>query len=304
MRLRIRGADVPFPLSVIKGRLILSGLAENQASDIMQNAVRKLESIANPSKEILLNHVRKALESSKNSVRENFETLTKYENMRSESHDAPPIVVILEGASATGKSVIAVELVHNLVATRFISSDTVRQVLRCTMNEEDYPELFCHTYQAHLHRQTGPENLDPIVRGYLAQCDIITPQVISMTERIISEGTTGVIEGVHILPGMLQHLSSEVIEILINPDDETHKAMFTSKLSAAKLRTVSEDFETREREYESTRAIQDYMISLAQDSNIPIVDMMNFEEATNEIYEIIVGSVRTLVADFEGASQL
>ena len=133
MRLRIRGADVPFPLSVIKGRLILSGLAENQASDIMQNAVRKLESIANPSKEILLNHVRKALESSKNSVRENFETLTKYENMRSESHDAPPIVVILEGASATGKSVIAVELVHNLVATRFISSDTVRQVLRCTM---------------------------------------------------------------------------------------------------------------------------------------------------------------------------
>ena len=123
-----------------------------------------------------------------------------------------------------------------------------------------------------------------------------------MTERIISEGTTGVIEGVHILPGMLQHLSSEVIEILINPDDETHKAMFTSKLSAAKLRTVSEDFETREREYESTRAIQDYMISLAQDSNIPIVDMMNFEEATNEIYEIIVGSVRTLVADFEGAS--
>jgi 2-phosphoglycerate kinase len=302
MRLRFRGADVQFPLSVIKGRLRLSGLVDNQAADILQDAVIKLKATVNPSKEILLNLVRKSLESNKAFVRENFETLTKYENLREESHEIPPIVVILEGASATGKSVIASELVHNLVATRFINSDTVRQVLRSTMNEEEYPEIYCHTYQAHLHRQTGSENLDTIVRGYLAQCAIITPQVTSMTERLLSEGATGVVEGVHILPGMLHHLSPGVIEVLINPDDATHKIMFTSKHSAEKLRTVSEDIETREREYECTRAIQDYMVSLAQDSNIPIVDMMSFEEATRDISEIIVGSVRKLVADFEGAS--
>lgn len=303
MRLRFRGSDVPFPLSIIKGRLRLSGLSDKQVSEIVQDAVSGLKSTENPTEEILLNLVRNTLESSEDSACDNFETLTKYEKLRGESHEIPPIVVILEGASATGKSIIALELVHDLVATRFISSDTVRQVLRSTMNEEKYPELYCHTYQAHLHRQTGPDDLDPVVRGYLAQCDIITPQITNMTKRILSEGATGVVEGVHIIPGMLQSLSPGVIEVLINPNDETHKAMFTNKHDAGKLRTVSEDIETREREYEGTRAIQKYMMKLADDANISVIEMNSFEETTISISKIIVESVRKLGADFEGASK-
>jgi 2-phosphoglycerate kinase len=223
--------------------------------------------------------------------------------MRRESHEIPPIIVVLEGASANGKSIIALELVHDLVATRFISSDTVRQVLRSTLNEEEYPELFCHTYQAHLHRQTGLEDLDPVVRGYLAQCEIITPQITNMTERILSEGASGVVEGVHIIPGELQKLSPGVIEVLIHPNDETHKTMFLNKRITGKLRTVSEDIESREREYEGTRAIQRYMMKLAQDANLSIVEMNNFDEATIAISRIIVATIRKLVAENEGASK-
>ena len=303
MRLRFRGAEVPFPLSVIKGRLRLSGLPDKQVSDVMQYVVSRLNSTANPTEEILLNLVRNSLESSNDSIRDNFETLTKYEEMRGEYHEMPSIVLVLEGASANGKSIIALELVHDLVATRFISSDTVRQVLRSTLNEEEYPELYCHTYQAHLHRQTGPEDLDPIVRGYLAQCDIITPQITNMTERILSEGASGVVEGVHIIPGALQKLSPGVIEVLINPKDETHKTMFLNKHNAGKLRTVSEDIETREREYEGTRAIQRYMMKLSQDANLSIVEMNNFDEATIDISRIIVETIGKLVEEYEGASK-
>ncbi len=303
MRLRFRGVDSPFPLSVIRGRLRLSGLPDKQVSDIVQDVASKLSSTVNPTEETLLNLVRHSLESSNDSIRDNFETLTKYEEIRRESHEMPPIIVVLEGASANGKSIIALELVHDLVATRFISSDTVRQVLRSTLNEEEYPELYCHTYQAHLHRQTGPEDLDPVVRGYLAQCEIITPQITNMTKRILSEGASGVVEGVHIIPGELQKLSPGVIEVLIHPNDETHKIMFLNKHITGKLRTVSEDIETREREYEGTRAIQRYMMKLAQDANLSIVEMNNFDEATIAISRIIVATIRKLVVEYEGASK-
>ncbi len=303
MRLRFRDADIPFPLSVIRGRLRLSGLPDMRASDIEQDVVSKLSSIVNPTEEILLNLVRNSLESSHDSIRDDFETLTKYEEMRRESHDIPPIVVVLEGASANGKSIIALELVHDLVATRFISSDTVRQVLRSILNEEEYPELYCHTYQAHLHRQTGIEELDPVVRGYLAQCDIITPHITKMTERILSEGASGVVEGVHIIPGELQKLSPGVIEVLIHPNDETHKMMFLNKHHTGKLRTVSKDIETREREYEGTKAIQRYMMKRAQDANLSIVEMNTFDEATIDISRIIVTTIGKLVVEYEGASK-
>lgn len=297
MRLRFRDTDVPYPLSVIKGRLKLSGLGEKQVSQIMDVVLNKVKSITNLSEDNLLDVVRNSLGSSEGFVIDNFEVLTRYEKLRGQSHEIPPIVVVLEGASATGKSIIANEIVHDLVATRFISSDTVRQVLRSTMNEEDYPELYCHTYQAHLHRQTGPKDLDPVIRGYLAQCDIITPQITNMTERIVSEGATGVVEGVHILPGMLKSLSLGVIEVLINPNNETHKAMFTNKHDAGKLRTVSEDMETREKEYEGTRAIQNYMNTLAQDAKVPIVEMNIFEDATSSVNEIIVDSIRKILKE-------
>ena len=140
MRLRFRDTDVPYPLSTIKGRLKLSGLSEKEVSEIIQVSASKIKTIPNPTEEILLNLVRESLDSRKDSIRVNFETLTKYEELRRKTHDIPPVVVIIEVASATGKSIIANEIVHDLVATRFISSDTVRQVLRSTMSEDDFPE--------------------------------------------------------------------------------------------------------------------------------------------------------------------
>ncbi|MFX1483404.1 MAG: hypothetical protein ACFFCP_09465 [Promethearchaeota archaeon] len=299
MKLQFNDTSVPYPISVIKGRLRLSGLSDKEVSEIILSVSKEIASKEKTNEVELLNLIRNCLEPKKNSVRDSFEILSKYEELRSESDGIPPIVVIIEGASATGKSVIAIELVHDLLATRFISSDTVRQILRSTMSEEKYPELFCHTYQAHQCRQSGPDDLPPVVRGYLAQCDIITPEIVEMTKRILSEGAIGVIEGVHIPPGTLQGLSPGIVEILIHPNDETHRAMFTNKYSASKLRTVSKDIETREKEYQAARAIQEHMMSLARGSNVHMVEMADFQEATSAVYKIIVSNVQDIVEGVE-----
>ena len=295
MRLRLRDEVVPYPLFTIKGRLRLSGLDDQAISEIMHYSVVQ----DSKTEEELFIHVRESLESFKPDIPTNFETLTKYEQYRGKSSELPAIVVVLEGASATGKSLIALELMRDLTATRFISTDSVRQVLRGVMSEEKHPEIFCHTYQAHTHRQIGPADLDPVLRGFLAQCEIITPHIETMIENIIAEGTIAVVEGVHILPGSLQGFSPSAIEFLINPDAVTHKAMFAGKYEMGKLRTVSEDITVRAKEFEATRAIQEYMLEEAEKATVPVIALTDYDDALISISTHIVSVVRNLLSSFE-----
>jgi 2-phosphoglycerate kinase len=295
MRLRLRDEEVPYPLFTIKGRLRLSGLKDQDISEVIHSST-----VQNcKTEEALLNYVRESLDSYEPEVLTNFNTLTKYESLRGESPDLPAIAIILEGASATGKSLLALELMRDLTATRFISTDSVRQVLRSIMDEEKYPELFCHTYQAHIYRQAGPEDLVPAVRGFLAQCEIITPHIKNATKRIIAEGVIAVVEGVHIQPGGIQSISPAVIEVLINPDAKTHRAMFSGKHEMGKLTTVSEDLAVRDMEFVDTRAIQDYMIATAEKTDVPIIALRDYDDARQSISGLIISRVRSFLKSFE-----
>ncbi len=300
MRVRLGDEQVPFPLFTVKGRLRLSGLDDQAISEaVSDTAVNNLET-----EEALIEYVRDTLESYRPEIKANFDALTKYEELRGEDHELPAIIVILEGASATGKSLLALELIRDLTATRFISTDSVRTVLRGILSRDKHPELFCHTYQAHEFRKTGPEDLDPVLRGYLAQCEIIMPHITRMTQGIVDEGANAVIEGVHIQPGSLQQLSPGVIEVLINPNQSTHQAMFTGKHNLEKLRTVSEDTTVRKEEFGATRNIQDFMITAAEKGEISIVPLIGYEEARIMISSLIVDRIRNLLSLLEdGASR-
>jgi 2-phosphoglycerate kinase len=295
MRIRLGDLEIPYPLFTVKGRLRLSGLNDQAISEVVSEIARSNFE----TEEALLNHIQDTLESFKSEVQDNFQTITRYEKLRGKNHELPAIIVVLEGASATGKSLVALELIQDLTATRFISTDSVRMVLRGMLNQEKHPELFCHTYQAHEFRQAGPNELDPVLRGYLAQCEIIMPHIKKMTQGIIEEGANAVVEGVHIQPGSLKNLNPGVIEVLINPDATTHKAMFTGKYNLEKLRTVSEDTEVRKKEFDATRNIQDFMIATAEKTRIPIVPLTGYDEARISISSLIVSRVRNLLSSFE-----
>ena len=300
MRIQLGDNEVPYPLFTIKGRLRLSGLDDSAISELLlEEQVLKFKTV-----DALISYLLESLESYETEIQSNFETLTRYEQIRGENQGVPAIIVVLEGASATGKSLIALELMKDLAATRFISTDSVRMVLRGILSQEKYPEIFCHTYQAHKHRQTGPKNLDPILRGYLAQCEVILPHIVKMTEGIVAEGANAVIEGVHLQPGAMKDLNTGVVEVLINPPPSTHKAMFSGKHNLEKLRTVSEDINVREREFEATRSIQEYMLTAAKEREVSIVQLISYEEARKSISSLILERVGKLLESLnDGANR-
>jgi 2-phosphoglycerate kinase len=195
---------------------------------------------------------------------------------------------------------LTLDFIVYLSITRIISTDTIRQILRGIHSKEEHPELHCHTYQAHKHRQVGPEELNPMIRGYLAQCALIGPAIRDAVERLVQEGAEGLVEGVHILPGSLHDISPGVLEILIHPEEAIHRTMFLAKHSTSGLKTVSSDTEVRENEFRAARQIQDHMVQLAKESGIKKVILADYEQASEELRFILLDKIRDLVKSTSG----
>jgi 2-phosphoglycerate kinase len=295
MRVRVQKDDVPYPLSVLRGRLKLSGLQETEVADIIAGSIAGHLSSNLWTEEDLVKSIEKALEEYPPHLRENFQLLTAYEQARGQSDSSRSLILVLEGASATGKSMLAMELLQDLAATRFISTDTIRQIIRGIYTRQSHPELYCHTYQAYKYRKSGDPSLDPVIRGFIAQAELVMPHVQDLVGRILEEGAIAIVEGVHVLPGSLKSMGANVIEVVTNPSSKTHRAMFLNKHAAGKLRTVSENQSLRTKEYEDTRIIQDYIVACALKYGLPVVEMESYEAAHMEICRLAIERIRNLV---------
>lgn len=295
MKIQFRDTEIPYPLAVLKGHLKLSGVVDSKIASIVSELLKKSDKSNKWAESDVLYFVENQLQEESQEVINKFQSIVAYEALRAMQEEVPPIVVVIEGASATGKSMIALDLIQTLCPTRFISSDTVRQILRDIHSKEQYPELHCHTYQAFKYNQVGDTNQNPILRGYNAQCRLISPHVVNMTKRVVSEGAIAIIEGVHISPGSMMGISEGVLEILLSPSYEIHQAMFASKSRIGKLKSVSSDEQMRKEEFVSTHIIQEYLEKQALQHQIPIINLDEYEQVQQEIYQLILSKMKHIV---------
>ncbi|MFW9933148.1 MAG: hypothetical protein ACFFDR_10875 [Candidatus Thorarchaeota archaeon] len=294
MKVRYGERTIPYPLHLLTGKLQLCGISESHVAEVLQK-IRIEYANTTPTPQELNLFVSNALLGQSPLIQDNFLTLTRYEELRNRDPGVLPLILVLEGSSATGKSMLTLPLIHQLGSTRIIGSDSVRQVLRTYFSREEYPELFSHTYQAYRYRQSGPEELDSVVRGFLAQVQLIEPTLKRSIERYLYEGTMAIIEGVHVIPGSIQSMGNSVLELLIHPSIDLHHDMFTLKQEASGLKTVSSEMDIREKEFQDTRSIQDYMYNQASQNGIPIIEFSDYESALIEISEIIIERITHLI---------
>ncbi|TFF94224.1 hypothetical protein EU546_05185 [Candidatus Thorarchaeota archaeon] len=294
MRIQIDGKKIPYPLGSLRGRLLLAGLSELQAAQAIHEILTS-EDLKDPEETDLQKLVLSWLATNKLSSVAHYENLLAYDRARSRPDGPPPIIVAIEGASATGKSMIALDLLTRLNATRYISTDTVRHMLRGMFSETSHPELHCHTYQAFRHKQEGPTELHETVRGFISQTNLVQPKIMELTHRVLLEGAMGVVEGVHMIPGSLHSLGSSAIEVLVSPSEELHEAMFQTKRSVGKLKSVSGDEGERRDEFEATCRIQEFMLSKARIENVTIVEFEHYEGAVEQISSRILETVDALI---------
>ena len=295
MKIQFQETEIPYSLTALKGQLKLSGLTDNKIATILAELLEECTDSQKWNESDIMEFIQDRLQRENSRISNFFQSTVTYENLRTQRENMPSIIIVIEGSSATGKSMIALDLIQAICPTRFIGTDTIRQILRNFYTKEEYPELHCHTYQAFKYNQIGDTKLHPIIRGYNAQCKLIFPHIKDMIERIVLEGAAAIVEGVHISPGTMSETSDGIIEILINPTYKTHQAMFVSKSEIGKLKSVSSDEQVRKEEFASTRIIQEHLEKLALQHETAIINLEDYEQAQLEIYRLILERMNHLI---------
>src|ERR671930_915043 len=97
-----------------------------------------------------------------------------------------PIIVLIGGATGTGKSTVATEVAYRLGITRVTSTDFIRQTMRAFFSQEFMPSIHYSSFEAGQglpaeEQETG----DPVILGFLEQTRNVLAGVRASIDRAL-----------------------------------------------------------------------------------------------------------------------
>jgi 2-phosphoglycerate kinase len=200
-----------------------------------------------------------------------------------------PIIVLIGGSTGTGKSTVAAEVAHRLGITRVASTDFIRQTMRAFFSPEFMPTIHFSSFEA---GQALDEEVtgDPTVVGFVDQCRHVCVGVEAALRRALTEGWSMVLEGVHLVPGMLptELEGALLVHIVIEiGDEDIHRMHFhTRDLATGGIRAMDKYLDR----IDDIRRVQTYIASRARRENVPVVENANVERTIDQVIELVMQS--------------
>jgi len=198
-----------------------------------------------------------------------------------------PIIVLIGGSTGTGKSTVAAEVAHRLGITRVASTDFIRQTMRAFFSPEFMPTIHYSSFEA---GQALDDEVtgDPTVVGFVDQCRHVCVGVDAAIRRALTEGWSMVLEGVHLVPGLLPSelegalLVHVVIEIA---DEDIHRMHFYIRDATTGGIRSMEKYVQR---IDDIRRVQTYITSRARRQSVPVVENANVERTVDQVIELVM----------------
>jgi 2-phosphoglycerate kinase len=202
-----------------------------------------------------------------------------------------PLIVLIGGATGTGKSTVAPEVAYRLGITRVTSTDFVRQTMRALFTPEFLPAIHMSSFDAGKALPTAQEaEIDPLLHGFLEQTRHVLVGVQAAIDRSLEEGWSMVLEGVHIVPGMLprQIAGALVVECVVAiENEETHAGHFWIRdLSSDGMRPLDKYLER----IGDIRYLQDFIVERAQVEGVPVVENSDREKSIARVMELVLAA--------------
>jgi len=200
-----------------------------------------------------------------------------------------PILLLVGGATGTGKSTVATEAAHRLGITRVTSTDFVRQTMRAFFSPEFMPSIHYSSFEAG-QAVDDDEAGDPLVRGFLEQTRNVLVGVEGAIQRALKEGWSMVLEGVHLVPGMVPsdiHDAVVVHAVLAVANDDVHRTHFHVRDTATSGVRAMEKYLDQ---IEAIRRLQEYIVGRAEKTGVPVIESSNPERATAQLMELVLAS--------------
>jgi 2-phosphoglycerate kinase len=184
-----------------------------------------------------------------------------------------PIVLLVGGATGTGKSMVATEAAHRLGITRVTSTDFIRQTIRAFFSETDLPAVHYSSFEA------GGATGD-LEAGFLEQTRNVLVGVEASIERALTEGWSMAIEGVHLVPGLVptEIEGAVVVHAVLRIDTpEVHRTHFQVRDAlTGGVRSMDKYLD----QLDQIRLLQDSIVERAERYRVPVIESSNLERAT------------------------
>ena len=215
------------------------------------------------------------------------EVAERYLAWRHAKRTGRPVIIVLSGAPGVGKSTIATRLAVRLGITRVVTTDTIREVLRTVIPASVLPELHVSTYES----ANGEESS---LLSFRSQARAVGAATTAVTNRLVSESRSAIIEGVHLLPGQIcrelytYDKGPILVEVLlILADEKLHMAHLRCRLNGEPARGG----ERHLKHFREIRKLQDLLREMARESQVEEYEVSDPKTLTQRIVDQVVKSV-------------
>ena len=204
-----------------------------------------------------------------------------------------PLIVLIGGTTGVGKSTIATEVAHRLGITRISSTDSIREVMRGIFTQDLMPAIYESAFNAWRGlRVPVPQGANPVIVGFREQTAVVTRASSPSSTAPCSRAVSMVIEGVHLVPGYLDHRQFEnarVVQLVIGgrrravaPEPLLHPRGPDRRDAAAR--------EVPRRTSATSGCLGSYIEDLAREHGIPIIYSHQLDRTVADVLEHVVAA--------------
>ena len=176
-------------------------------------------------------------------------------------------IILVGGTAGTGKSTLARELGFLLGIDHRLGTGFIREVLRSETSPAKDSDLFTFTF-----RSENP------IKTLIAQAIRLRPAILSCIRRARNEGTSLIIEGTHLIPGLYSDAGADLSIVLAAPQFDVHLKRLRGP-SHLKRTISAEDFK-------NAVMINEYFRTEAEKCGVPFLlyedNLANFASLATE----------------------
>ena len=195
-------------------------------------------------------------------------------------HSPKPVILLIGGATGTGKSTLAMELATRLRIRVVTGTDMIRETIRTILSPEVAPGLHHHSFRA-MGAQGGllSNPRERALVGFHQQAAQVGVGIRAVVRRAIQESSNIIIEGTHLVPPLEQYLppGADVYFaglMLSVHSKKAHKKRFPERSKTSPNRPPSDYLDA----FQAVRWIHDDLIEMAGEHDVVVVSNMNREQ--------------------------
>lgn len=204
-----------------------------------------------------------------------------------------PVIILIGGATGTGKSTLAMELAYRLGVVWITSTDMVRETMRAILSPMLVPGLHDHSFRGMVvGGQVLSDPRERVLAGFRQQTSQVAVGIRAVIQRAVYENAHIIIEGTHLVPPFEQYLPPGAHAhlagfLLAVPDEAEHRRRFPERSHRAPARSAGVYLDA----FQSVRWIHEDMLHQAEEAEAVVLSNSDITKTMRAAVDILSRSL-------------